>query len=142
MITDLAHTAFAVHDVEASLAFYKLLGLEEAFRLNRADGSLMLVYLHISGDRFLELFPNGPPPEAGRTHSFRHICLATDDIGGLVEHLRANGITIDIEVKEGLDRNLQAWVKDPDGNPIEFMQLAADSPQTLIARTGAAPGWQ
>lgn len=142
MITDLAHTAFAVHDIEASLAFYKLLGLAEAFRLNRPDGSLMLVYLHIRGDRFLELFPNGPTPEAGRTHSFRHICLATDDLRGLVEHLRANGVTIDIEAKEGLDRNLQAWVKDPDGNPIEFMQLADDSPQTLIARIGAAPGWQ
>ena len=142
MITDLAHTAFAVHDIETSLAFYRLLGLEESFRLTRPDGSLRLVYLHINGDRFLELFPGGPPPEAGRTHSFRHICLATDDLSGLIEHLRASGVTIDTEVKEGLDRNLQAWVKDPDGNPIEFMQLAEDSPQTLIARTGAAPGWQ
>jgi lactoylglutathione lyase len=142
MITDLGHTAFAVHDVEASLAFYRLLGLEEAFRLHRPDESLMLVYLHLGGDRFLELFPHGPEPATNRIHSFHHICLLTDDITGLVEHLRANGVTIDTEVKEGLDRNLQAWVKDPDGNAIEFMQLSEESPQRRVARTGSAAGWQ
>ncbi len=142
MITDLAHTAFRVRDVEASLAFYRLLGLNEAFRLNRDDGTLMLVYIHISGNRFLELFPNGPEPDPDRSQSFHHICLATDDVRGMVEHLRANGVTIDVEVKEGLDRNLQAWIKDVDGNAIELMQMAPDSPQSLIATTGAAPGWQ
>jgi lactoylglutathione lyase len=141
MITDLGHTAFAVHDIERSLAFYRLLGLDEAFRLQRPDGSLMLVYLHLGGDRFLELFPNGPEPAADRVHSFRHICLLTDDLSALIEHLRGNGVTIDIEVKEGLDRNLQAWVKDPDGNSIEFMQLSEDGPQRRMARTGSAAGW-
>jgi lactoylglutathione lyase len=134
VITDLGHTAFAVHDMDASLAFYRLLGLEESFRLNREDGSLMLIYLHISGDRFLELFPNGPAPDAPRSHSFRHICLVTDDIAGMVAHLRASGVTIDRDVTEGLDTNLQAWVKDPDGNAIEFMQLSEQSPQRRTAR--------
>jgi lactoylglutathione lyase len=142
MITDLGHTAFAVHDMDASLAFYNILGLNEAFRLHRPDGSLMLVYLHLGGDRFLELFPGGPPPDPARTHSFRHICLLTDDIAALVAHLRASGVPIDRDVTEGLDRNLQAWVKDPDGNAIEFMQLADDSPQRRMARTGSAAGWQ
>lgn len=136
MITDIGHTAFAVNDIDRALAFYALLGLNESFRLTRDDGSLMLIYMHISGDRFLELFPNGPEPDPNRLHSFRHICLAVDDLQGLVDHLRANGVTIDIDVKEGLDRNLQAWVKDPDGNAIEFMQLADDSPQRQIARDG------
>ena len=116
MITDLAHTAFAAHDMDASLAFYEKLGLKESFRLNHADGSLMLIYLHIAGDRFLELFPRGPEPDAGRIHSFKHICLATDDIVATVEHLRSQGVTIDREPKMGLDNNMQAWIKDPDGN--------------------------
>lgn len=134
MITDLGHTAFGVYDMEAALAFYAKLGLTESFRLNHADGSLMLVYLHIGGDRFLELFPNGPEPESGRTHSFKHICLVTPDIASAVESLRADGVAIDREIKEGLDGNLQAWIKDPDGNAIELMQLVEHSPQRKTAR--------
>jgi lactoylglutathione lyase len=129
MITDLGHVALAVHDMEASLAFYRKLGIEEAFRLNREDGSLMLIYLHISGDRFIELFPGGPEPAPDRTHSFKHICLLTDDLRGDVERLRGQGIAIEREPKEGLDTNLQAWIRDPDGNAIELMQIAETSPQ-------------
>jgi lactoylglutathione lyase len=134
MITDLGHTALACHDLDKSLAFYAQLGIRESFRLHRQDGSLMLVYLHIAGDRFLELFPNGPAPDPERKGSFMHICLVSDDINADVEQLRGAGVTIDREVKLGLDGNLQAWVKDPDGNPIELMQLAETSPQRNIAR--------
>ncbi len=134
MITDLGHTALACHDLEKSMAFYALMDIREAFRLHREDGSLMLVYLHIAGDRFLELFPNGPEPDPNRRGSFMHLCLVSDDIRADVEQLRTAGVTIDREVKRGIDGNLQAWVKDPDGNPIELMQLAEDSPQRKIAR--------
>jgi len=133
MIADLGHTAFAVHDIDAALAFYAKLGLTESFRLNHPDGSLMLVYLHIAGDRFLELFPGGPEPSANRTHSFEHICLLTGDLLGAVEQLRAQGIAIEQEPKQGLDHNLQAWIRDPDGNAIELMQLSEESPQRKIA---------
>ena len=135
MITDLGHAAFAVHDLEASLAFYRQLGLEEAFRLHRPDGSLMLVYLHVGGDRFLELFPHGPEPDPDRVQSFRHVCLLTDDLRGAVEELRGRGVAIEREPKEGLDANLQAWIRDPDGNPIELMQLSEASPQRRAARS-------
>ena len=140
MITDLGHTALAAHDLEASLRFYALLGLDESFRLHREDGSLMLVYLHVSGDRFLEIFPGGPQPDARREQSFRHICLLTNDIHEMVEHLRREGVAIDREPAEGLDHNLQAWIRDPDGNAIELMQLSEESPQWRAARAaeGAA----
>ena len=136
MITDLGHTAFGVHDLDAALAFYAHLGLNESFRLHYPDGSLMLVYLHIGGDRFLELFPNGPEPDANRTQSFKHICLLTADLPAAVETLRAAGIAIEREPKEGLDGNLQAWIRDPDGNAIELMQLVDTSPQRETARRG------
>jgi lactoylglutathione lyase len=135
-ITDLGHSAYGVADIDASLAFYELLGIKESFRLNREDGSLMLVYLHISGDRFIEIFPGGPAEAdraAPRTYSYRHLCLVSDDIVNDVEHLRAAGVTIDVEPKLGLDGNTQAWIKDPDGNPIELMQLADNSPQKAVA---------
>jgi lactoylglutathione lyase len=135
VITDLGHPAFAAHNVDRTLHFYGIFGIEEAFRLHHDDGSLMLVYLHVSGDRFIEIFPGGPAPDPDRKQSFKHICLLTDDISAAVERLRRNGAPIDSEPLVGLDGNLQAWTHDPDGNQIELMQLAEDSPQRLTARS-------
>ncbi len=134
MITDLGHAAFAAHDLDQTLAFYEQLGIREAFRLHREDGSLMLVYLHVAGDRFVEVFPNGPAPDPQRRGSFMHLCLVTDDLQADVERLRGEGIAIDREPKRGMDGNLQAWIHDPDNNAIELMQLAEDSPQRRTAR--------
>ena len=133
MITDFGHTALRVHDLDRSLAFYANLGLDGSFRLHHDDGSLMLVYLHIAGDRFLELFPGGsPPPQSAG--SFMHICLVTDDLETQVAELEAAGVAIDRPPSLGLDDNLQAWISDPDGNAVELMQLSETSPQRRVAR--------
>ena len=133
MITDLGHTAFAAYDLEKTLEFYAMLGIREVFRLHHDDGSLMLVYLHVGGDRFLEMFPGGPPPDPDHVQSFMHVCLLTDDIHAVCEHLRTEGVALDREPVVGVDGNWQAWVKDPDGNAIELMQLSEDSPQRKAA---------
>ena len=134
MITDVGHAAFSAHDLTRSLAFYATLGIHESFRLHRPDGTLMLVYLHVGGDRFIEVFPDGPPPDPARRGSFMHLCLVVDDMHATVEHLRAQGVAIERDIQLGLDHNLQAWIRDPDGNAIELMQLAEHSPQRRIAR--------
>ena len=141
-IMDIGHPAFGCYDLESSLAFYKLLGISESFRLLNEDGSVRLIYLHVSVDRFIELFPNGPAPaerSPGTLQSYRHLCLITDDIVSMVERLRNHGVQIDTEPKVGLDFNTQAWVRDPDGNAIELMQLAPDSPQRAIVEGSAFP---
>ena len=97
----------------------------------------MLIYLHVGGDRFVEVFPNGPAPDPARKGSFMHLCLLTDDLRSDVERFRAAGITIDREPQLGLDYNLQAWIHDPDGNAIELMQLSEESPQRGVARAAA-----
>lgn len=74
MITDLGHTAFAAADLERTLQFYATLGIHESFRLHHEDGSRMLIYLHVAGDRFIEVFPNGPAPDPQRVSSFMHLC--------------------------------------------------------------------
>ena len=137
MITDLGHSAFAAYDIDETIGFYQMLGIEEAFRLHKDDGSLMLVYLYISGDRFIEVFPGGPLPDPDRTQSFMHICLLTDDLHAAVENLRENGASIDREPTVGLYGNWQAWTRDPDGNEIELMQLSEGSPQWRTARSAA-----
>lgn len=139
-IVDLGHPAFACHDLEASLAFYATLGVEESFRLLHDDGSIMLVYLHVAGDRFIEVFPGGPSPEErSDRQSFMHVCLAVDDLAATVGDIRAKGILIDVEPKMGLDFNMQAWITDPDGNKIELMQYSPESPQVAIANGTAFP---
>jgi lactoylglutathione lyase len=134
MISDLGHIAFRAYDLDRTLAFYAKLGIHEAFRLHREDGSLMLIYLHVGGDRFIEVFPNGPAPDAQRESSFFHLCLLTEDLEATVAALREQGIPIDREPKLGLDHNMQAWTHDPDGNAIELMQLVEESPQRRVAR--------
>ena len=69
-----------------------------------------------------------------RPHSFKHTCLLTDDLLATVEQLRSQGITIEREPKQGLDHNLQAWIRDPDGNAIELMQISDESPQRRTER--------
>jgi lactoylglutathione lyase len=133
MFTDLAHAALRTSDLERSLEFYAKLGLRESFRLNHEDGTVMLVYLYVGGDRFLELFPGGDAtatPDA----RFMHLCLRSNDLKADVARLEAEGVTIDVQPKLGLDNNWQAWVSDPDGNKIELMELSEESPQRRVAR--------
>lgn len=132
-IVDLGHPAFICQDIDATLDFYAKLGIHESFRLLHDDGSLFLIYLHVAGDRFIEVFPNGPTAaERAGKQSFMHICLAVDDIHAFVEDIRNAGIAIDVEPKMGLDFNIQAWITDPDGNKIELMQYSPESPQVAI----------
>ncbi len=133
MLTDLAHIALRTSNLERSLEFYVKLGIFEAFRLNHEDGRLMLVYLHIGEDRFLELFPGGDDNAPRDTH-FMHLCLRSSDLKADVARLEAEGVRIDVQPQLGLDNNWQAWVRDPDGNQIELMELSEESPQRRVAR--------
>ena len=44
---------------------------------------------------------------------------------------------IDIEPRIGLYHNMQVWIADSDGNPIELMQLSEELPQRGVARAAA-----
>jgi lactoylglutathione lyase len=57
-----------------------------------------------------------------------------DDLQATVAQLREAGVAIEREPKVGLDHNWQAWIRDPDGNPIELMQLIEESAQRRVAR--------
>jgi lactoylglutathione lyase len=52
-----------------------------------------------------------------------HICLQVNSIADTVAALTAAGIPLFRAAKLGLDGNNQCWIKDPDGNRIEFMQM-------------------
>ncbi len=128
MLKGIAHTAFIVSDMEASLRFYvDQLGLQHAFELHDDQDRPWIHYLKVCDRQFIELFYNGAPNPP--RSSFDHLCFEIEDLVAYVEQIRAKGVTIDIEPNQGCDKNLQAWIKDPDGNRIELMQLHPDCPQ-------------
>lgn len=136
-LNGIGHVALKVADMGRSLEYYRdRLGFAEMMRLDRDDGSLWLVYLRITDTQFLELFPGGegeraPGPE--RT-AVNHFCLECTDIHATADALRAAGVALTVEPKMGADRNWQCWIEDPDGNRIEFMQMAADAMQVEAIR--------
>lgn len=136
MFKGIAHTAYKVHSLDAALTFYcDGLGFREAFRLNHPEtGKLWIVYLQLGKEQFIELFPVEDDAPLAAGERYMHLCLECADLRATVEELRRRGVTIRLDVMQGLDRNLQAWIVDPDGNDIELMQIDPESPQ---ARAGA-----
>jgi lactoylglutathione lyase len=129
-ISQIAHWALKVHDLERSLAFYRdTLGFAEMMRIHHVEGPLkgrlMLVYLRVTDTQYVELFPDGAGDVAPTEDvtSMHHVCLQVDDMQSTAAHLKAIGVPLFRDVKVGLDHNAQCWIKDPDGNRIEFMQM-------------------
>jgi lactoylglutathione lyase len=135
--TGIGHVAIRARDLDSAVAFYtEKLGLAEMFRLNQDDGSLMLVYLRVTDDQYVEIFPNGVGETPARNAvGFTHLCLTVSDLEATVAALEAAGVTIDIALKTGKDGNRQAWISDPEGNRIELMEMSPSSLQAqAIAR--------
>jgi lactoylglutathione lyase len=137
-IAGLAHVAIKVTDLERSLDFYVgKLGFSEMLRLNKDDGSVWLIYLRITDDQYLEIFPGAENDRAPgwNANGMNHMCLAVDDIKALVAEIEAAGIPLLMPLKLAVDGNWQAWIEDPDGNRIELMQMDPESLQLkAIAR--------
>ncbi|NLV92537.1 MAG: VOC family protein [Firmicutes bacterium] len=136
MISGIGHVAIRCSDLAESLRFYtEVLGLRKAFELTRDDGSVWLVYLQISKDVFIELFPGGKDANeiTGSSIGFTHLCLQVDDMQATLAHLAAKGLDVG-EPTMGADGNWQYWIKDPDGVPIELMQIMPDSMQRRHSR--------
>lgn len=132
MITNLAHVALHVTDMNRSLEFYcGLLGLTKAFELYDDHDRPWIVYLKVCGGQFIELFHNGQGSAAPMSNraGYHHFCFGVDDIFAFTKKLHDQGFFLDKSPGMGKDRNYQLWIQDPDGVDIELMQLQPDSPQ-------------
>ena len=139
-VSSIGHVAIRVKDVPRSLDFYVgKLGLREMMRLDR-DGRLWLLYLRITDNQFLEVFPEGVGERAAEREAvgYNHICLEIPDIDLALHELEAAGVPLIRDKQMGADGNWQAWIEDPDGHRIELMQMMPDSLQAkAIARLAA-----
>ncbi len=139
-VAGLSHVAVRTRDIHSSIRFYtEILGLREAFRMNREDGSLATVYLYIAPGQYLELFTGGTREKAVGPDmiGFCHICLMTGDIRRSFEAVRAAGGPVDREIGRGKSGCLMFWTHDPDGTESEVMEMPPESMQAQAdARLG------
>lgn len=126
------HVAIRVKDVDKMLKFYcKGMGFKEAFRINNIDGSLRIVYLHVSEGQYLELCLGGderPVFDDGKNIGVRHISFTVDDLINTKKEMEERGVKFDSEILNTLDHNINAWLFDPEGNKLEIVQIQPDSP--------------
>jgi catechol 2,3-dioxygenase-like lactoylglutathione lyase family enzyme len=123
--------------MEKSKDFYcRILGLKQVFELTEPKtGAPWIVYLHMAGRQFVELFYNGTRdnPWEPSLRGFSHICFEVEDIQRFAKHVETEGYTLDKQPKLGIDNNWQCWISDPDGVRIEIMQISPDSPHGKVA---------
>jgi catechol 2,3-dioxygenase-like lactoylglutathione lyase family enzyme len=101
--------------------------------LNAHKDDIWLVYLEVAPRQLIELFPGTagmPLNETAMSQTgYLHLSLEVDDIYSAREELLEKNVNITSEVSLGIEKTYQFWVKDPDGNPIEFFQYTEDSYQ-------------
>lgn len=113
---------YLVNDVDAAIAFYKLLGFKLADRWGPPfaivkKGSLSL-WLSGPGTSARKVLKSGAKPEPG---GWNRIVLPVKDIGAAVAELEAQGVRFRAKPIKG-PGGQQALVEDPSGNPIELFQ--------------------
>ncbi|AKS45546.1 lactoylglutathione lyase [Octadecabacter temperatus] len=136
------HTMVRVKDLDASIAFYNLLGLKERRRIDSEGGRFTLVYLcppeQTDGTADLELTYNwdGDDELPSDSRHFGHLAYECDDIYALCQHLMDNGVTINRPPHDGR----MAFIRSPDNISVELLQ-AGDAqtpaePWTSMGNTG------
>ena len=115
------HTMVRVKDLEASMAFYELLGLKETRRHESEAGRFTLVFMAPPGheDCPVELTYNwdGDAGLPDDSRHFGHLAYAVDNIYETCQHLMDNGITINRPPRDGR----MAFVRSPDNVSVELL---------------------
>ena len=144
-LTKYLHTMIRVTDPEATVAFFKLIGVEETRRFDNEAGRFTLIFLAAPGQEGVaevELTYNWPPQDGSdpETYSggrnFGHLAYRVDDIYAACQRLMDKGVTINRPPRDGH----MAFVRSPDGISIELLQkgesLPAQEPWASMENTG------
>lgn len=134
------HTMVRVKDLDRSMAFYRLLGLEETRRHESEGGRFTLVFMAPPGQPEcpIELTWNWDGDEGlpADSRHFGHIAYAVDDIYAKCQELMDSGVTINRPPRDGR----MAFVRSPDNISIELLQagdsLPPQEPWSSMENTG------
>ena len=134
------HTMVRVKDLDKTMAFFKLLGLEETRRIDNEGGRFSLVFMAPPGQSEcpVELTYNWDGDEGLPSDSrhFGHLAYAVDNIYETCAELQAAGVVINRPPRDGH----MAFVRSPDNVSIEILQagdsLAPAEPWASMENTG------
>lgn len=145
MALEYLHTMLRVSDPDASVGFFKLLGLEEVRRFDNPAGRFTLIFLAAPGQAGVaevELTYNWPAEDGSPAEEYRggrnfgHLAYRVDDIYAACQRLSDAGVTINRPPRDGR----MAFVRSPDGISVELLQrgeaLAAAEPWASMPNTG------
>ena len=122
------HTMVRVKDLDASIAFYELLGLKETRRRDDDKGRYTLVFMAPPGQEEcpVELTYNwdGDDGLPSDSRHFGHLAYEVDDIYATCQHLMDNGVTINRPPRDGR----MAFVRSPDNISIELLNKGGAQP--------------
>lgn len=134
------HTMVRVQDLEKSMEFYKLLGLEETRRSDNEGGRFTLVFMAPPGqeDCPVELTYNwdGDDGLPSDSRHFGHLAYRVENIYDMCQSLMDAGVTINRPPRDGH----MAFVRSPDNVSIELLQegdaLPPAEPWASMPNTG------
>ena len=139
------HTMIRVADPDKTVAFFRLLGLEEMRRHESAQGRFTLIFLAApdqAGIAELELTYNWPPEDGSEPEvydggrNFGHIAYQVENIYETCRRLADAGVAINRPPRDGY----MAFVKSPDGISVELLQrgerLAPEEPWASMENAG------
>lgn len=135
------HTMVRVLDLEKSMAFFRLLGLEETKRMDNEKGRFSLIFMAPpeQPECPVELTYNwdGDAGLPSDSRHFGHLAYEIEDIYAVCAHLQANGVVINRPPRDGH----MAFVRSPDNVSIELLQkgeaLEAAEPWVSMGNTGS-----
>ena len=144
-MTKYLHTMIRVTDPEATVAFFKLIGVEETRRFDNEAGRFTLISLAAPGQEGVaevELTYNWPPQDGSdpETYSggrnFGHLAYRVENIYETCQAIMDAGHTINRPPRDGH----MAFVRTPDGISIELLQdgsLEPCEPWASMENTGS-----
>jgi lactoylglutathione lyase len=144
-LTKYLHTMIRVSDPDATVAFFKLIGLEEVRRVDVEAGRFTLIFLAAPGQEGVaevELTYNWPaeegsaPEEYAGGRNFGHLAYRVEDIYQTCQAILDAGHTVHRPPRDG---NM-AFVKTPDGISVELLQdgyLDPQEPWASMENTGS-----
>lgn len=134
------HTMVRVKDLEATIAFFELLGLKEIRRRDSEGGRFTLVFMAAEGQEEcpVELTYNWDGDEGLPSDSrhFGHLAYSVPNIYETCQHLMDNGVVVNRPPRDGH----MAFVRSPDNISIELLQegdsLPSAEPWASMPNTG------
>ena len=120
-----------VRDAERSLAFYRdLLGFESAGEMPMPGGGGTMYRLMCGTSTIKLVHPGTEPPAAAPpggipgAYGYRYWTISVSNLEEITDAVRAAGHTVVVPARELRGGISISIVEDPDGNWVEFLQVA------------------